>query len=225
VSPTPDCADLRELLGAHVLGGLEPDETHLVEQHLEKCPGCRTEHSELVAAPALLDLARDAPPDVPTRVRDRIVAAAAARQVRRRWTLVAAAAAVVVGHVAGAVGWQLAPAPQTEIAVPLETIEPFEASGWAIFDVEGDRVTVRLELDGMDPLAEPEVYEAWMYTHDERIVSIGQLSDVDGAVTVEFTAPGSLDDYRGFWITAEPDWRDPAHEGETVLRAAVPDRR
>ena len=39
---------------------------------------------------------------------------------------------------------------------------------------------------------------------------------------MELTAPGSLEDYRGLWVTAEPDRRDPAHEGPTVVRARLP---
>lgn len=219
------CTELRELLGAYVLGGLDPDEAVAVERHLEGCAGCRAEHAELATTPGLLDLARDAPPEVPTRVRDRIVAAAAERRSGRRWALVAAAVAVVAAVLGGLAGWQLAPAPAVDVAVPLESVEPFDGAGWAVFRPDDGQVVVRLEVDGLEPLEDPAVYEAWLSTTDERIVSIGQLGDVDEAVTVELTVQGSMDDYDGFWITAEPDRRDPAHDGPTVLRAYVPDGR
>lgn len=219
------CTELRELLGAYVLGGLHPDETLAVERHLEACAGCRAERAELATAPALLDLATEAPPEVPRRVRDRIVAAAAERRSRRRWALVAAAVGVVATLLGGLAGWQLAPAPAVDVAVPLESVEPFDGSGWAVFRPDDGRIVVRLEVEGLEPLEDPAVYEAWLSTTDERVVSIGQLGEIDEVVTTELTVRGSMDDYDGFWITAEPDRRDPAHDGPTVVRAYVPDGR
>jgi hypothetical protein len=48
-------ADLHQLLGAYVLGGLEPAEASLFEQHLAGCADCRRELDELASLPALLD--------------------------------------------------------------------------------------------------------------------------------------------------------------------------
>jgi Putative zinc-finger len=47
--------DLHALLGAYLLGGLEPAETALFEQHLAECAACRRELDELASLPALLD--------------------------------------------------------------------------------------------------------------------------------------------------------------------------
>lgn len=220
-----DCTAVRQDLGAYVLEGLDAEEAAALEAHLEGCAGCRAEHHELAGARSLLDLARDAPPRVPHRVRDRVVAEAARRRGRRRWAAAVAVAAAVAALVGGVVGWQLAPAPVPDVAVPLEDVEPFEASGWATFRAEDDLLVVELELDGLDPLPEPSVYEAWLATDDERIVSIGQFVDTDDAAASEFLAHGTIENYQGFWITAEPDGRDPAHEGPTVLRAYVPPPR
>jgi anti-sigma-K factor RskA len=220
------CDDVRRDLGAYVLGGLEPAETHAVESHLAGCAACRAEHVELAGLPALLHLAQDAPPRAPGRVRDRVVAAAARRQLRHRWRLAAAAAAVVAAATGALVGWQLAPgAGPVEIAVPLEDVEPFEASGEVTFRPGDGTIRIRLALDSLEELEEPSVYEAWLYTTDRRVVSIGQLTDTADGLSVELVASGSLDDYRSFWVTAEPDGRDPAHDGPTVVRAAVPDVR
>lgn len=214
------CAPHRHDLGAYVLAGLEPADVPALEAHLAVCAECQAEHAELAGAPRLLARALDAPPPVPGRVRDRVVADAARRRARRRWTVTAAAAALLAALVGGVVGWQLAPAPPREVAVPLEAVDPFDGSGWAAFRTEDAAVLVRLELAGLEPLTAPEVYEAWLSTTDGRIVSIGQLPAGEG--TVELTAQGPIEDYRGFWITAEPDRRDPAHDGPTVLRAPVP---
>ncbi|MDV8148775.1 anti-sigma factor family protein [Arthrobacter sp. B10-11] len=48
-------ADLHQLLGAYLLGGLEPAEASLFEQHLGGCADCRREVDELASLPALLD--------------------------------------------------------------------------------------------------------------------------------------------------------------------------
>lgn len=48
-------AELHHLLGAYLLGGLEPDEVSRFEQHLAGCADCRRELDELATLPALLD--------------------------------------------------------------------------------------------------------------------------------------------------------------------------
>ncbi|MDR6506916.1 zf-HC2 domain-containing protein [Arthrobacter oryzae] len=48
-------AELHTLLGAYLLGGLEPAEVSRFEQHLAACPDCRRELDELASLPALLD--------------------------------------------------------------------------------------------------------------------------------------------------------------------------
>ena len=220
-----DCEQHQQQLGGYVLDGLDPAEMRQVEAHLERCEDCREQHRELAGMPALLELVRTAPPQVPERVRDGVVAAAARSQTRRRWAQLAVAASIVAAALGGLAGWQLAPAPSPEVVVALDGEEPYDAAGSVVF-AEGDgSVLVRLELEGLDPLPEPGTYEAWLYTGDRRIMSIGQLNHHAGQVTVELTAEGSLEDFQTFWVTAEPDARDPAHAGETVLRADVPQLR
>ena len=46
---------LHQLLGAYLLGGLEPAEARLFEEHLASCADCRLELGELESLPALLD--------------------------------------------------------------------------------------------------------------------------------------------------------------------------
>lgn len=217
------CDPFRHDLGTYVLGGLGREETQALEAHLAACTDCRAEHAGIAGVPGLLRLAHHAPPRAPGRVRDRVVADAARRQLRHRRRLMVAAIAVVAAVTGGLVGWQLAIDPRpAEVAVHLEEVEPFEASGEVTFRPGAETVRVRLDLDGLEPLDQPAVYEAWLYTSDSRVVSIGQLTEAGDGVGAEFVAPGSLDDYRAFWVTAEPDGRDPAHEGPTVVRATVP---
>ncbi len=50
---------MRELLGAHVLGGLEPADRQAVEGHLPGCADCRAELARYAPLPGLLRLAPD----------------------------------------------------------------------------------------------------------------------------------------------------------------------
>ena len=50
------CAQVRESLGAYVLGALESAEAEQVRTHLAACPACAEEYAQLKPLPALLDL-------------------------------------------------------------------------------------------------------------------------------------------------------------------------
>ncbi|MDQ0819278.1 hypothetical protein QFZ79_001573 [Arthrobacter sp. V4I6] len=111
-----------QLLGAYLLGGLEPADVAAFEQHLESCAKCRGELDELASLPALLDevavsdalaltgVAAAAGPvaaqgasagSVPKRLLDEL--AVRRRRVRRRWfaAVAAAAAACLAAGVLG----------------------------------------------------------------------------------------------------------------------------
>lgn len=50
-----NAADPHQLLGAYLLGGLDPADSQRFEAHLENCADCRAELAELESLPALLD--------------------------------------------------------------------------------------------------------------------------------------------------------------------------
>ncbi|WP_033309261.1 zf-HC2 domain-containing protein [Streptomyces iakyrus] len=52
--PTPGCDEIREWLGAYVIGALEPGEEAPIEAHLVHCSGCRSERDELADVARLL---------------------------------------------------------------------------------------------------------------------------------------------------------------------------
>jgi anti-sigma factor RsiW len=105
------------LLGAYVLGGLDPADLTLFEAHLQDCGACRKELAELEKVPMLLDSlpvpdavaltavpgGSDAPDtSVPARLFDEL--ARRRRTLRRRWVALAgalAAACLAVGLAAG----------------------------------------------------------------------------------------------------------------------------
>ncbi|UKA70768.1 anti-sigma factor family protein [Arthrobacter sp. FW306-06-A] len=114
------------LLGAYVLGGLEPADLALFETHLQGCPGCRKELAVLEKVPVLLDALpvpdavalTDVPgsgaadPGVPVRLFDEL--ARRRRTLRRRWAALAGAVAAACLAVGLAVGPLLARPPQPD---------------------------------------------------------------------------------------------------------------
>jgi anti-sigma factor RsiW len=215
------CGHDRELIASLVLGGLDDERAQVVAGWVATCASCRAEHAALAPLPGLLDLAAAPGPRAPSRVRDRVLAAAVRRRARQRWSAVVATAALVAGLAGIGVGQRL-PGPPSEVGVTVAAVDPFEATGSVAFRSDGERLRVGIVLEGLDELDAPAVYEAWLYRADGRIVSIGQLDVVDGRVNAELSADGPPQEYVGFWVTAEPDRRDPAHDGPTVVRTTVP---
>ena len=84
---TTTCRDLRPLLGAYVLGALEPDEAAAVREHVASCPACAAEHTRLAPLPGLLTLAEGAQratDEPPSPAMEERVLDAVAREVPRR---------------------------------------------------------------------------------------------------------------------------------------------
>jgi predicted anti-sigma-YlaC factor YlaD len=98
----PSCAEARLSLGAYVVGALDPADRAAVEHHLETCPACRDELSELAGLPGLLGRVDvgdvvGSEPTAPPELLDRLLhAAASERRTAHRWRMMAAAAAVAV---------------------------------------------------------------------------------------------------------------------------------
>jgi hypothetical protein len=105
--------EIHQLLGAYLLGGLEPAQAGVFEQHLGSCADCREELDEVASLPALLDAlpvpdavaltaaaagaaqtrraAAPEPLPVPRPLLDEL--SARRRKARRRWSAAVAAAA------------------------------------------------------------------------------------------------------------------------------------
>jgi anti-sigma factor RsiW len=84
---TTTCRDLRPLLGAYVLGALEPDEAETVREHLTTCPACAAEHMRLAPLPGLLTLAvgaQRATEDPPSQALEERLLDSVAREAPRR---------------------------------------------------------------------------------------------------------------------------------------------
>jgi len=119
-------ANEHHLLGAYVLGGLDPADLALFETHLQDCAGCRKELAVLEKVPMLLDalpvpdaVALTAVPggeaaeaSVPARLVDEL--AHRRRTLRRRWAALAGALAAACLAVGLAAGPLLVRAPQPD---------------------------------------------------------------------------------------------------------------
>jgi hypothetical protein len=103
-----NCRRCRELLGAHLFGGLDPDEEADLRRHLEKCPECLEEEADLRAVMNLLDEDAEllAAEDPPPRLKERIVEEVfgeSERGVRPGNPALVAAAAITVALLIGTV--------------------------------------------------------------------------------------------------------------------------
>ena len=120
------------LLGAYVLGGLDPADLTLFEAHLHGCAACRKELTVLEKVPMLLDalpvpdaVALTTVPDdsetaaasVPARLFDEL--AHRRRTLRRRWAALAGAVAAACLAVGLAVGPLLVRPPQPDATYSL----------------------------------------------------------------------------------------------------------
>lgn len=227
----PACEEVRMALGGYVLAGLEPDEAGRVEGHLGACRSCAAEAADLAPMPELLALLDDAPPEPPAGVRTRVLDDVRRRRPARRRVAGLAAALLTAAVVSGAAVVALsgsgedpeAPADQASVTTELHAGEGTDATGELTLTPSGSGLLVEVEATGLERLPPRGVYEAWLRKPGrEEPVSIGRFEPGQGGTAVTFTASGGPDDYDGFWITAEPDAADPAHQGPTVLWADIP---
>jgi anti-sigma factor RsiW len=164
------CHELRPLLGAYVLGALDPEEAAQVREHVASCQSCAAEHARLAPLPGLLTLAAGAeaaaaePP--PAALEERLLDAVARettthsrRRPRRRllWgagglAAGAAAAAVVVVLAVGAGG-----SAGYDITLHPSAAAP-RATAWATVHPVSGGTAMRLWVQGM-PRDANVVYE------------------------------------------------------------------
>lgn len=129
-------SEMRENLPAFVLGGLEPEEVRVMEEHLRKCEQCRREIASYEALPHALDLSvPDAP--LPQGARERLLertrsvsgspraveaehSGSLRRPSRLPWAL--AAASLLLAVLLGGVLWQHNRQLSSEVAAQQYTI-------------------------------------------------------------------------------------------------------
>ena len=122
-----------QLLGAYVLGALDEQEVHAVDEHLASCPDCTRELEELRAMEAYLgevppEAMLDGPPEGGDLLLQRTLRQVRSERggvARRRQFALGAAAAVVAALVLGAgVFVGKATSPNEQVALPTPTVAP-----------------------------------------------------------------------------------------------------
>ncbi len=227
-----DCSELRELLGGHVLGGLDPEEAERVDRHLESCPRCRREHAELAGLPALLDLAgsADAEPAAPPAELEELVLDRFARERRTLSPQGGPASALVrpppppryrgcgAGGGGGRGGLVLSGALFSSDGDEAFGHVYLHGGGGAAAEAdlravrEGTRVD--LSVTGMPPGPTP-VYELWCIPEKGRWISGGTFRvDARGRARVRLTSAARPGDYERIVVTR-------GTRGERVLAGGV----
>ena len=212
-----------DIIPAHALGILDPEEEKVLSQHLASCESCR---SELRAYEGIVDAmplaVRETEP--PPALRSEIVSAvevnhtsrtnAATPSLReqlvnlfrsRSLVYVAALALIGVLVLSNVYYWR-----QGQRAVPDEfqivslagTDESHTATGLIVFDDEGHEGT--MVVDGLSVLDASEQYQLWLVKNGSRDDGgVFSVSDSGyGWLKIESETP--LQTYAGFGITIEP---------------------
>ncbi|MEJ2885433.1 zf-HC2 domain-containing protein [Actinomycetospora aeridis] len=223
MTTTPSDHDrLRELLGAHALGGLDDAERAEIEAHLEGCAACRAELAEI--APLAGPLASVDPDAAPTptaapddfaavlgrvRAEEAVVTPLDARRRRRVPLLGAVAAAAVIGLAGAGIGVAASAAgePPVEPAA-VQALDPgVRADAGTIDHTWG--VEVVLTASGF---AEGQRYEVTVLDRAGRPVPAGAFRGTGAAEMVCRLNSSVLREQAGGFVVTDAD-------GDEVLRS------
>jgi anti-sigma factor RsiW len=208
------CDARRGDLAAAALGRLDPDALAEIEAHARACEACRNELARLRSVAALLDevdpltdVGEGAPPELASRVLQRVSAERHRARVRRRAAWCAAAAAAVVVAVAGvliAAADDAGDDREGELAGLevdfVDAPEGVEAS--ATIAADGEGTVVELDASGLDPST---VYALWLSSSSGDRMPAGTFKPkTDGAVAVRLECAIDVDDAERIWATT-PD--------------------
>ncbi len=216
-----------ELLGAYLLGGLEPGEAREFEEHLDGCAACRRELGELESLPVLLDavpvpdalaLAAGRPADVPAQPAAELPVLrelnARRRKIRRRRTALAAgvaAACLAAGILTGpAVEGLLNPPPRPDASYSLQAGNGMQLTVGLVKKAWG----TELELEGRSMPSQGTLY-LWVKDRDGgEELACGWTATPSGRVKVTGATPVQLAGITGVEL------RDEA--SNTVAAVSVP---
>lgn len=220
------CASYADLIGAYVLGALDPSEEDAMRRHLEQCEECRREYESLASIPALLDRIKpaDVPPPAPApsleeAVLDRVARERGGRARRPRlvWppkrVLAGAVAAVAVALVVAL----LVRDPGTDAAYASGKLSgsPGAGGSFTLHEVPAG-TQVDLNVKGLE--ASGAGYELWCVRTDGRWVSGGSFRPrANGQANVELTAAVTPGEYHLVVLTR----RGKGEPGAEVLRGKL----
>lgn len=214
---------VRQLLGAFVLGHLEPREDAGVRAHLDGCAVCRQETAELAPVAGLLSLADPArlgvqaepPRAMLDQVLTRIEAERDARDRARRRSIVsrlgAVAAVLALVLVVSQLVVQEPEAPRGQV-VALRASE-VGLLGEAVIHEDTRSTWVELNTSG---LSTGETYAVWFEeTGTGERSPLGTFVGVEGDLYISLYSPLPRDRVASIGVSAE--------DGSTVMQAAIPE--
>jgi anti-sigma-K factor RskA len=207
------CAEVRQSIGAFVLGGLEPEEEAGTRHHLASCPGCRAELREieeanlaLQAAPPLATPPEHLREEILSRVRVGEPSTTKGRTPLRknlRLVLPAAAAAAVALVAIAALGLFLR-AGTPVASVQLDPVDAREEY-WGVAELHpqplGNQL-VKLKLNNLEEPAPGSFYQMWFVSEGQRI-SAGTFTAEPEGTEVWLTVPSEAWGYRTLLITEQ----------------------
>jgi hypothetical protein len=206
------CAEVRQSIGAFVLGGLEPEEEAGTRHHLASCPGCRAELREIEEANLALQAAPPlaTPPDhlreeILSRVRVGEPSTTKGRTPLRenlRLVLPAAAAAVALVAIAALGLFLRAGTPVASVQLdPVDAREEY----WGVAEIHprplGNQL-VKLRLNNLDEPEPGSFYQMWFVSGGQRI-SAGTFTAEPEGTEVWLTVAPEARGYRTLLITEQ----------------------
>jgi anti-sigma-K factor RskA len=231
-----------DLLPSYALDCLNEDETILVSEHLAVCADCRAElpaYQFTVDQLALAQPETAPPPELKTRLMERIQPAPSTDQARLSWR---DAFAVFLRRAApawGAAGlllllvlgvsniwlWQRINQQEESqsdimrtVALSGTAVVP-DASGLIVISLDGEHGT--LVVDGLPPLDRSHQYQLWLIDDGQR-QSGGVFSvDQEGYGALWVSSPEPLSDYSAVGITIEPAGGSPGPTGDKVMGGSL----
>ena len=222
MTPRPD-DHVRPMLGAFVLGHLEPDQEAAVRAHLEACPVCRQDAAELTPVAGMLPLADPArlgAPAEPPRemlypVLTRIERERGARDRARRRSIVSRVGAVAAVLALVLVVSQMVTQGPDGGGGQVVALRASDTGmlGEAVIHDDPRSTWVELSTSG---LSTGETYAVWFEeTGTGERSPLGTFVGVEGDLYISLYSPLPRDRVASIGVSAE--------DGSTVMEAAVPE--
>jgi anti-sigma-K factor RskA len=226
-----------DLLPAYVIGGLDAEEAHFIEEHLLSCWICRAESAVFQDVLGQLSLAVPAavpPADLKDRLLQRVQAARLGQPIPAQrserlwlerllpvWGLASFALIILLGVFSLSL-WQrlnhleFLTSPGGMRAVPLSSPDAdSRATGFVLISADGDDGA--LVVDGLPPLGESQQYQVWLIRDGQRTSGAVFSTDEKSYGGTRIKVSGSLLEYSAVGITIEPFGGSSQPTGEKVL--------
>ena len=198
----------------HIAGG----SVAAFDRHVSTCPACKCAAPELDATRRALGdpaLWESPPSDGIDRLLGTIRAGAPRKDAGpRRLTMVAAAVVVLLAGLAAGIA-VLGPNDEPDWQIALSATSSYAGAEASIQGWNTETGTrMRVDISGVDGLADEGFYELWMTSPDGEHISAGTFGS---GGTVDTWSAVRKADFPRLWITREAFDGNPGPSGETVL--------